>query len=281
MTGQLLFIMAFCSQIFLLSIYFPSRVLARIKYVLSHYPPSTHAKLYPKPTRTYVKSMAFYKWINIFNLLLGLAILYFIYNGDLVGEEGINPMLPWAYFMLQMLPTMLLELFGFKLSKLMKKQDNRTLKTTTLQARGLTFYISPRLLTAVALFFLAFVVFSFYLYDFRLDSEALLLSLILLGGHVFYIVVGSYLVYGKRFDPYQSQQDRARMVSISLSIFSYVMIACSVFLAIIAYIDVYQLKSSLPLLMSLFLQFLAIISLGYMLHNNRLEDINFEVCQTN
>lgn len=280
MTGQLLFYIVFSSQIFLLSVYFPSRIMARIKHVLSHYPPATHAKLYPKSRRYYVRSLTIYKWINALNLILGLILMYFVFSGNLVGEKGISPWLPWGYFMLQMLPSQLLELYSFRLSKLMKQQDTRAIKTATLQPRGLMTYISPTLIFFVLFFYVAFVVFAFYLHNFTLDSKALIMSLVLLAGLLFFLVMAMYLVYGKKCNPYQTQEERDRLIRLNLSVLSYVMIACSVFMGLIAFIDVYELKSSLPVVMSLFLQFLAIISMGYMLHNNRLEDIDFDVYKT-
>ncbi len=48
-----LFYVAFLSQIFLMSYYFPNKLLARMRHVLTTYPPAAYPKLYPKPIEQY------------------------------------------------------------------------------------------------------------------------------------------------------------------------------------------------------------------------------------
>ena len=182
MTNLSLFYVVFITQIFLLTVYFPSKLIQRMRFIQKNYPASSHPKLYPKSTDYYQKSI---QWIGLFNVLifiLGWVIVYYIYEGSLVGEKGINPMLPWAYFMIQMMPTWMLEVFGFRMSKLMKQEDTRTQKSANLRPRRLFQYISPLLFGIVIFAYLAFALFAFSLEDFKFEfgSKAFMVSLVLL-----------------------------------------------------------------------------------------------------
>lgn len=274
-----LFMLVLMTQIFLLSVYFPSRILHRSQYVLENYPATTHPKLYPKSSQYFKRAMTLYKWVNILNVMLGLALLYFIYNGDLVGEKGINPMLPWGYFMLQMIPSQLLEFFGMRLTKLMKQQDQRRQKSAQLKPRKLTDYVSAKLLAAVILSYFGFILVGLYLEDFVISSgsKTLVMSGILLIGMLFFIGLSRWLIRGKVKDPYQSERSRHKVVSMVIKTFCYTVIACSGFMLMTLLVVTFDLKTIMPIIMSLFLQLLVILSMGFMLHNNRLEDIDFDV----
>ena len=55
MPEHMLFHIVFLCQILLISLYYPARILARMRYVLDTYPPSTHPRLYPRPIEHYEK----------------------------------------------------------------------------------------------------------------------------------------------------------------------------------------------------------------------------------
>ncbi len=279
MTNMTIFYVIFISQILLLSVIFPGKILHRMRKIQEQYPKSSHPKLYPKSSNFYKNSTVLYGLFNAINLLIGLVVLYFIYEGTLVGDDGLNPMLPWGYFMLQMLPTFLLEIFGFRLSKLMKQEDKRTQKSAQLAPRNLFQYVSPALVTAVIIAYIGFVIFAFSLegFSFSWGSKALLVSAILLAGYVFFFSMIALLIYGKKPDPYQSQKDRMKTVSLVIKTYCFTMIACALFLGFSVAVGSFNLKSLMPAAMSFFLQLIAVASTGFMLHNNKLKDINFDV----
>ena len=279
MTELTLFMAVFSLQIILLSAYFPTRVLQRAAYVLKNYPASTHPKLYPKSAEFFRRNLLIYRWINMFNFALGWVTLYFIYTGQWVGENGVHPMLPWGYFMLQMIPSQLMEIFGMRLANLMKQQDNRTIKTAQLAPRSILDYVSPRLLGLVFISYLLFIVLGLSVEEFNsvTESKTLHMSAILLFGFTFFYLLSKWLIRGKVKDPYQSTEDRRKTVSKVLQTFCYTLIACCVFMAMTLLIETYDMKTVMPIMMSLFLQMLVVISMGYMLNNCRLEDMNFDV----
>ncbi len=283
MTELSLFMVVFSLQIILLSAYFPWRVLKRSAYVLENYPASTHPKLYPKSSEFFTRNMNIYRWLNGINFILGWVILYFIYTGQWVGEEGVHPLLPWGYFMWQMIPSQLLEVFGMRLAKLMKQQDQRTIKTAQLTPRGILDYVSPHLLSLVPLTFLAFMILGLIIENQTLNSSTKTLSMcgVLVVGFVFFYAMSKWLIGGKVKDPYQSNDDRHKTVSMVIKSFCYTLIACHVFMMLALMVEAYQLKSVMPIMMSLFLQMLVIISMGFMLNNNCLKDMDFDVYKAN
>jgi len=279
MTNLTIFTLVFIAQIFLLTVFYPGKLLQRMRTIQKKYPASSHPKLYPKSTNYYQKMSRIYGLLNGLIFILGWVIVYYVYEGRLVSEKGVNQMLPWFYFMIQMVPTWLLEIFGFRLTKLMKQEDTRKQKSATLAPRRLLEYISPQLLSTVIITYFVFVVIAFYIegFKFELSSQALLMSVILLLGYVFFFGMMSWLIYGKKSDPYQSQTDRVKTISMVIKTYCYTMMACAFFMAFALTVSTYGLKSMMPVAMSLFLQFIVVISMGYMLQHSRLDQIDFDV----
>jgi len=52
-SANILLGIAFLGQIFLISYYYPEKILARMDYVRATYPPSQYPRLYPKPIEYY------------------------------------------------------------------------------------------------------------------------------------------------------------------------------------------------------------------------------------
>jgi hypothetical protein len=53
-SSNVIFYIAFLGQIFLVSYYFPGKILARIKFVRETYPPEQYPRLYPKKENQFV-----------------------------------------------------------------------------------------------------------------------------------------------------------------------------------------------------------------------------------
>ena len=279
MTNLTTFYVVFISQIVLLSVYFPSKLIKRMRFIQRKYPASSHPKLYPKSVNFYQKSTTIYGISNALIFILGWVVIYYIDAGSLIGKNGINPMLPWTYFMIQMIPTGLIEVFGLRMLKLMKQEDTRTQKSAELVPRHLFQYISPMLLGLVIIAFIGFVLFAFYLegFEFKITGKAFIMSAFLLLTYVLFYLTSAWLIRGKKCDPYQSPKDRTKIVTLVVKTYCYTMIASAFFMGFSIAATTYELKSLMPLAMSLFLQFIVVVSTGFVLQKNRLEDINFDV----
>lgn len=279
MTDLIIFAIVFAIQILLLSVYFPVKLIKRMNWVQTNYPESTHPKLYPKSINFYQKMVKFYSVLNGLMFILGLVVLYYLFKGSLMDEKGVHPMLPWVYFMLQMIPYGVIEMYGFKMSKLMKQQDSRTKKSAKLAPRNIFQYISPQLFSLVIFSFVVFIFAVFYMDDFVFEwgGKAFILSLALLISYAFFITLSCWLIYGKKCDPYQSQADRIKAVSVVIKTYCYTAMASAFFLAFSAMVSTYDLKALMPVGMSLFLQFIVVISTGFTMQKIQLEDIDFDV----
>jgi hypothetical protein len=84
-------------------------------------------------------------------------------------------------------------------------------------------------------------------------------------------------LYGKKLNPHQTPGDRARHIKTSLHSFFYISMAMSVFWMTQAADDLYDLDFLDATIMSIYFQLLVLLSIGHILRNMRLEDINFDL----
>lgn len=274
-----LFYLVFITQIILLSVYFPSKLVARIRFIMANYPEETHPKLYPKSQNLFKKALKTFQKINMINFVIGWVILLLVFKGVLLIDGKVHPMLPWGYFMLQMLGSQYLEVSGFKFAKLMKQADTRKVKSADFQRRKFFDYMPPLLFGTVILTYLAFVGFAFAIVDVEAGAlgSTIALCVILLLGYALFFAMILWLIYGKKQDPYQSQTDRIRTTRLAIKAQCFVMIMTAGFLAFAVAHERYGLSAALPVAMSVFLQLLVVVSMGYMLQNNPIKDFDFDV----
>ena len=141
MQTNLLFIIIFFSQMLLLSYYLPGKIRNRIRYIFKTYPPSDFPKLYPKPIEVYKIFLNIFWGINVAIFVAGLLILValFVYSPNLgpSNPERWDQALVAAWFFVQFLPMLLLEISGFKYYKRMREMNPSTTRMAALQPRRL------------------------------------------------------------------------------------------------------------------------------------------------
>ena len=278
-----LFYIAFLSQIFLMSYYFPNKLLARMRNVLTTYPPETYPKLYPRPIEHYKMAHLAYKYVSRFILLLGLFILFavmFLVDHSTFADDGfISEMWPAAYGMIQFLPLMAVEFSEFSHFKQMRKANSKSKRTADLRRRGLTDLVSPPLLGMAVLLFTGAILFDLYVHDFAVSwgHDTIQRALVMAATNGLLAMVGAWTLHGRKLDPHQSAEDRIQRISVNLKSFVFVSMALSVFIAITAADDVYNLDAVDALIMSVYFQAIALLSLGYTLRNLKLDEIDFDV----
>ena len=278
-----LFYIAFLSQIFLMSYYFPNKLLARMRNVLTTYPPETYPKLYPRPIEHYKMAHLAYKYVSRFILLLGLFILFavmFLVDHSTFADDGfISEMWPAAYGMIQFLPLMAVEFSELSHFKQMRKANSKSKRTADLRRRGLTDLISPPLLGMAVLLFTGAILFDLYVHDFAVSwgHDTIQRALVMAATNGLLAMVGAWTLHGRKLDPHQSAEDRIQRISVNLKSFVFVSMALSVFIAITAADDVYNLDAVDALIMSVYFQAIALLSLGYTLRNLKLDEIDFDV----
>ncbi len=278
-----LFYIAFLSQIFLLSYYFPNKLLARMRNVLTTYPPETYPKLYPRPIEHYKMAHLAYKYVSRFILLLGLfilfAVMFLVDHGTFADDGFISEMWPAAYGMIQFLPLMAVEFSELSHFKQMRKAKSKSKRTADLRRRGLTDLVSPPLLGMAVLLFAGAILFDLYVHDFAISwgHDTIQRALVMAVTNGLLAIVGAWTLHGRKLDPHQSAEDRIQRMSVNLKSLIYVSMALSVFIAIIAADDVYNLDAVDAVIMSVYFQAIALLSLGYTLRNLKLDDIDFDV----
>ncbi len=278
-----LFYIAFLSQIFLMSYYFPNKLLARMRNVLSTYPPETYPKLYPRPIEHYKMAHLAYKYVSRFILLLGLFILFavmFLVDHSTFADDGfISEMWPAAYGMIQFLPLMAVEFSELSHFKQMRKAKSKSKRSADLRRRGLTDLVSPPLLGMAVLLFAGAILFDLYVHDFAVTwgHDTIQRALVMAVTNGLLAIVGAWTLHARKLDPHQSAEDRIQRMSVNLRSLLYVSMALSVFIAITAADDAYNLDAVDAVIMSVYFQAIALLSLGYTLRNLKLDDIDFDV----
>jgi hypothetical protein len=280
---ELIFYVAFLSQILLMSYHYPKRILGRMDYIFEHCPADKYAKLYPKGYEKTLEGKILYKLLNIIILIIGLIVFVTFVIANQQGNIELKDMdfLPFAYGFLQALPFFILEVSALKQLKLMRNLNDQTKRQAELSPRSLFKYVSlRRIFTAVSMFFVCtFVMFSFNDFTISSDIAVLLGAMILCNG--LFIGLGYVLLHGKKLDPHQSPKDRHIMTTAVFRSYTSVSILVSIFFIINRCVNHYSLDSWEPLFNSLYWQGVVLLSTGAMLKFTKLEEVNYDVYKTN
>jgi hypothetical protein len=282
-SSNVIFYIAFLGQILLVSYYFPGKIMARIKFVRETYPPDQYPRLYPKNQNQFIVGYRRFKLISNSIFALGFVVLFmvmFVVDHATFADDGyISEAFPAIYGMLQFLPLMALEISEFNQFKLMRQAEAGTTRTADLRRRGLFDLVSPKLFFLALTLFFAAVVFDFYVrdFDFSIGLVSIQRTLVLACTNLLLVALGAWLMYGKKLNPHQSADDRFRHIGVSLHSFVYVSMALSVFWMTQAADDLVDLAFLDATIMSVYFQVIALLSIGTLLRNMKLEDVNFEV----
>ncbi|MCO7222852.1 hypothetical protein NH399_00945 [Pleionea sp. CnH1-48] len=279
MYSNLIFYPIFIAQIWLISIYYPSIISSRVKHVLQNYPADEYPKLYTHTPDYFVKRLAIFQFVNGVNSVLGLAILLAVAYWDSQTEGKISEAIPMAYYIIQMLPIALLELFTFKELKLMREQNDASKRSATLTPRKLTDYVSVSLLASAFICYLIFVVFVMFVYnfDFAIDGKLVMNLVSMTVMNLFFAGIIYWNLYGRKSDPHQAAEDRYKQVKAAITGLVIVSIVSSLFLVAMLAIQNYDLRLLLPSFSSLFVQLGVILTIGRAIKAMDLKSTNFDV----
>lgn len=278
-----LFYIAFLSQIFLMSYYLPNKLLARMQYILATYPPEMYPKLYPHSIERYKRAHLAFKYVSRSILVLGFLILFavmFLVDHSTFADDGfISELWPGAYGMIQFLPLMAIEFSEFSNFKQMRQANSASRRIADLHRRRLTDLVSPGLIAAAALLFAGAILFDLYVHGFRVSwgHDTIQRALVMTATNGLLIIVGAFTLYGRKQDPHQSSVDRVQHMSVGLKSLLYVSMALSVFIAIAAADDLYDLDFIGATILSIYFQVIALLSLGFVMRSIDPDEIDFDV----
>ena len=276
METKFLFITVVLSQLFLMSYYFPRKIANRIQYVLDTYPPSEFPKLYPKSIEYYTRIQRNYRILNTFILVLGAMLLGIVFSNfpEDSQRERWDQAIVLSFFMVQFIPILLLEISSFNIFRQMRKTDLRTTRKAELQPRRLFDFISPILFGVVVFVYVSFVVFILYFKRFDYPWFGGNLNIIIISGaYLFFSGIAAWNMFGKKLDPYQSNEDRRRQTSLIVKQLALISIGMTFYAIFTILAHTFEIRYLGSIFMSIYFQILAVFSFQFI----QMEDINFEV----
>lgn len=288
MGETILFCLVFSSQVLLISWLYARRVISRGRYVLQHFPPSTHPKLYPQPLEYYRRRLRQFARLNGALVIAGLLVAFGLILATALDEGGggvgtparsrqWDAMIVTPFFIVQVFASVYLDLASLKHHRAMAKAPPPRVRTTELRRRRLFDYVSPAMLMVAALTYVAFITFVLYYrrFDFPWFTAAGNIAAVTALMLLFSAVVAMSLL-APRPDPYQAQKDRRHWVEL---VVKQALAACIGFPVLITANLVAKLFDSgrlEPVITSLFCQGVA-VTLLWPFYNHRVEAVDFDV----
>jgi hypothetical protein len=272
MLEQNLFSIAFFSQVVLVSLFIPSRILRRMTYVFETYPPSTHPLLYPKPFEHYEKKQQRYRLANLTIAGIGVAALA-VSMLEPRGREVMNGM-AFLFFMIQISPLLWIEASVRKELKLMRSVNPRTTRTAELNPRKLFDVLTPALFWTTVLIYVAFWVFIAWFRQFDYPwFGGFQNNLIITGLNVFFASILLWYMYGKKLNPHQSEDDRMRITRSIGTVMCLVSIAVTLYAVVTIYLSAEDARAFQPFARSVYFQVIILLSV----QTYRVDLLDFDV----
>jgi len=279
MSENIIFYVVFLSQIILLSYYYPKRIMQRFNQVLENYPAVKYPKLYNKSPDYYEAGAKIYKVLNLIILIVGLIILFSIGYFNITDSYKTESVFSFFYWMLQMLPIAAMEFSGFSYYKEMRKANKQPQRKAEITPRRFLDYVSPTLLLTAVITNISCFLYILFLddFEFEIGSDAFVIGLTLIAMNALFAFISRFNINGQKQDPYLSSKDRNKQIRLNIRSLVIVSIAASAFIMAEKSIAIFDLLYLKPSMLSFYFQLIAWISLGSLLNNMDLEDINFDV----
>ena len=123
------------------------------------------------------------------------------------------------------------------------------------------------------------IYFDLYVHDFvfQWGHDTIQRAMVLTGTNIFLASLAAWHLYGRKLDPHQALDDRAKQITAIVKSMLFVSMAMSVYFMTAAADDIYDLDFLDASLLSLYFQIIAFLSVGHMLRSLKLDDINFDV----
>ncbi|NVK21206.1 MAG: hypothetical protein HWD86_01695 [Kangiellaceae bacterium] len=148
------------------------------------------------------------------NLIIGGIVFGLVAYWDYHHEGKISEAIPAAYFFLQVLAIVYLELVVFRQLKVMRMSNKSSVKTADLSPRRVIDYIPQSLLVLCAVLYLGFLAAVFFRYGINFTDKVIINILAITLMNVFFFLVLDHFSKGKKLDPHQSKNDKNRQISV-------------------------------------------------------------------
>jgi len=278
MNNTILFILIFFSQILLLSYYLPRKIRQRVKYIFKTFPPADFPKLYPKPIEVYKLFLDIFWGINLVILGAGMLILVLLSvkmpNLGPANPERWEQALVTAWFYVQFIPILLLEISSFKYFKSMREANVSSTRKAMLQPRRFFTFISPMWIGMAGFVYASFVIFIVYMRQFKYPWFGGYLNIVIITvSNLFFSGIALWNIYGKRLNPHQANEDRMNQIGIIVKQLVIVSIAVTLFAMLTITLHSLDLRYLQGTFMSVYFQLLAVVAFQTI----RIANVNFDV----
>lgn len=275
---NLAILILFLSQIYFISVFLPMRHLKQLRQIITKYPPIEYSKLYPVPVSVIETKLRKYSWLNAAIVLLGLIVIIYGISSDA------KQMLHWdnksvltIYFLLQMVPFVLLDLSWIKHLKLMREVDGNSKRSAELTPRRLFDFVSPIYVWAAVAAYIAHALIVVYISQNPFEGfggywnivGSTTLNLIFIAGI-------AMTLRGKKLDPHQSSEDRTQQMARIVTVLVVTSIAASLLLSSSLVLSALDLRHLEDIFMVFYFQIIAVLSVGKYLGSQ----VNFDVYRT-
>lgn len=256
-----LLLLAYISQIILISIIMPSWVAKRFIDMTVKYPPEVYPKLYPVSLSKIKSSIIIFKYMNA--VMAGVAFVFLtvtIFMGatELLGWDT-QSMLTVTFF-LQVVPFFYLSYAGIKYQQIMRKTNQSQTRSANLKPRFLSSIVPMHFIVLSVLSFIAYVVMVFYVQKNPFPGFVgywNILFVFLLNAFYFYMVHKT--IISRKLDPHQSQEDRVIHISLVAKILVLGAIFANLFLTTNLILSVLDLRHIGDIVQSLYFQLVALM----------------------
>lgn len=281
----LVFYLVFLGQIFVISIYYPNKMMNRVRYVHDTYPPEEFPRLYPgkSAAETSKNLVSRHRVIAVYCVavaVLGIGILgYMLGSGYRPAMEGGDEIFVMLYFFLQAAPFIYLAVKEYQQFGDMKAAYRSKVRTAGLRPRRLFDFVQPAHFTAAVIMFVIWL--AFYIWQAGdvsgWGSEVYATLLMIPGMNVAYGIIIARHIGGKKQDPYQSRDDQLRAIGVTVRILVTSSFMISLFMLLTQLADAFAFEVFDPVLASFYLQLCLVMGVGQTLRTVKVEDIDFDV----
>ena len=279
MDATIFFLVALCSQTFLLSWYLPKRVQARMRYVFDNYPYEQYPKLYGGNLDRSQKNYRIHIFFNNLMFAVGIGIIISVaYLGDTI-SNNVAAMGSFVYAMLQSIPLIVMDFVMLRHCKKLREENDTPQRSASLKPRSLFNHTSTAMLMVVFSFYLMASLFDMYTkgFDLSLGFELFEAFAILTGVNIFFMLMIRWRVYGKKLNPLASLEDDKKEIDALVQSTLFISTCASIFFMTMRAVNVYDLEQFEGILMSIYMQAIFVYSIIFSLNQNKVEDMNLEV----
>lgn len=275
MSNNIVFYWVFISQIVLISLYYPNKIVKRLNQLIETHPPAEFPKLYTQPVKQFIKMKQLFMLLNILMLAFGFCIIVYSFQYEWILTT--NQLT--GYLVLQYLPLLLLEIFESKQLKIMRAAYTEKIKKASMTPRKLFDFVSSKIVFLAAMFYITLFALTLYFEGIHAPWYSGYGNLVAITyANLFLMCIVFWMLYGKKRNPHTNDKDRLKEMKSIINVMFFTSIGASVYTITSVTLNQFQHWSYLqPIMTSVYFQILAFFGIGYMLRTLNMADVDFSV----